>query len=218
MDTNEVFSAVVGRRCERLGELLAASTPAAVAELSEAARRVRGARPTWLAAQPRTLLELAAGAGAEDVLRLLLEFGVCVTPELRTRLRGRDANAVMTASRAASPRCLAMLLAEGATADASNDEGSALHVAISKAVGFRDKRAARYDEAVECAALLLRAGADPGRRSVSGISPLHSAVACADPKLVAVLLSLGPPHLLRAAVTAPMPETFEVADAWPITA
>lgn len=118
----------------------------------------------------------------------------------------------MAATRAVSPPCVDMLLAEGVEVNATNDEGSALHSAVSKAVSFAEHKPEKYQEALHCVSRLLQAGADAGLKAFSGMSALQTAVTCGDNGCLALLTALSAPELLRPAVLARLPETFAIVD------
>jgi serine/threonine protein kinase len=122
-------------------------------------------------------------------------------------------DAVIIAARAVEPECLELLLAEGASVEQCNDEGSALHMAVSRAVSLAETSPDKYRDALRCVARLARAGADPGLASVSGVSALHSAVTSGNNTCLALLLTLCPSYFLRDAIAAPLPETYSVLDA-----
>jgi hypothetical protein len=81
MDVNAVFNAIAARDLSRVGELLSASSVDEIESFSEERRRVRSAKPKWIAQLQVTALELASGSSQSDIVRLLLEFGVDTTPK-----------------------------------------------------------------------------------------------------------------------------------------
>lgn len=76
-----MFNAIAAGEASRVGELLSATSVEYVERFSEERRRVRAARPKWLAQAQVTALELAAGSSQSDIVRLLLEFGVNSSPK-----------------------------------------------------------------------------------------------------------------------------------------
>jgi triphosphoribosyl-dephospho-CoA synthetase len=80
MDVNSVFAAILAEDRARVGELVSGTSAEAIVELQEALRKLRAARPRWLSSQLVTAIELAAGGGHVEILRLLLQFGLSVHP------------------------------------------------------------------------------------------------------------------------------------------
>ncbi|XP_071071819.1 nuclear factor NF-kappa-B p100 subunit isoform X3 [Dasypus novemcinctus] len=142
-----------------------------------------GADPALLDRHGDSVVHLAlrAGAGAPDLLRVLLQSG---TPSMAQLLHMPDFEGlypVHLAVHARSPECLDLLVGDGAEVEAAERQGgrTALHLATE------------MEELGLVTHLVTKLGANVNARTFAGNTPLHLAAGLGSPTLTRLLLKAG---------------------------